>query len=147
MLTSAAFLARRCFALDPPPATQPGWIGLHFRALDFRIGISDIEGTVWLDRATLEPRGLGYRYMHLPPGYAAAEAGGTLRFRQLPTGHWIVEEVTLRVPSGAFRRIFSYDSRGRPSGFATKLTLDGVRIAVLRLDVLELNGSPIFRRQ
>ena len=145
-LASRAFLARRCFSFDPPPPGQPGWTGLHFRSPDFRVGVVDVEGTLWIDRATLEPRGLGFRYVNLPPSFAAAESGGTLRFRQLPTGHWIVEEWTLRVPAGAFRRIFSYDQRGALSGYATKLTLDGVRITALRLMELELNGSPIFRR-
>jgi len=146
-LASRAFTTRRCFSFDPAPAAQPGWVGVHFRPTDFRIGVSDIEGTLWLDRATLEPRGLGYRYVNLPPAFDAAEAGGTLRFRQLPTGHWIVEEWTVRAPAGVFRRIFSYDSRGAPNGFATRLTLDGVRIAAVRLMELDLNGSPIFRRE
>jgi hypothetical protein len=146
-LASTAFLDRRCFSFDPPPPSQPGWTGVHFRAPDFRIGVVNIEGTLWIDRATLEPRGLGFRYVNLPPPFGPAEAGGTLRFRQLPTGHWIVEEWTLRAPSGVFRRIFSYDVRGAPSGYATRLTLDGVRIAGLRLMEMEVNGSPIFRRQ
>ena len=144
---SRAFLARRCFSFDPAPPGQPEWTGVHFRSPDFRVGVVDIEGTLWIDRTTLEPRGLGFRYVNLPPAFAAAESGGTLRFRQLPTGHWIVEEWTLRVPTGAFRRIFSTDSRGALNGYATKLTLNGIRIASLRLIELELNGSPIFRRQ
>jgi hypothetical protein len=146
-LLSRSFSAKRCFAFEPAPPGQPDWIGLHFRSPDFRIGVSDIEGTIWMDRATLEPRGLGYRYSNLPPAFNPAEAGGTLRFRRLPTGHWIVEEWTVRVPSGAFRRIYSYDIRGAPSGFATALTLDGVRMVTVRLMELEMNGSPIFRRQ
>lgn len=146
-LASRAFLARRCFSFDPPPPTQPGWTGLHFRSPDFRVGVVDIEGTLWIDRATLEPRGLGFRYVNLPPAFDAAESGGTLRFRQLPTGHWIVEEWTLRVPAGVFRRIFSTDARGALNGYAPKLTLDGIRIAGLRLMELERNGSSIFRRQ
>lgn len=146
-LASRAFLNRRCFSFDPPPPSQPGWTGLHFRSPDFRIGVVDIEGTLWLDRATLEPRGMGFRYVNLPPAFDAAESGGTLRFRQLPTGHWIVEEWTLRVPAGVFRRIFSTDARGALNGYATKLTLDGIRIAGVRLMELELNGASIFRRQ
>ena len=146
-LLSRNFSNGRCFSFDPAPPGQPGWIGLHFRSPDFRLGVSDVEGTIWMDRATMEPRGLGYRYTNLPPAFHAAEAGGTLRFSQLPTGHWIVEEWTVRVPSGAFRRIFSYDVRGTPNGFATKLTLDGALLVAVRLMELDLNGSPMFRRQ
>ena len=146
ILRSDAFTRARCFAFDPAPPSQPGWIGLHFRSREFRVGVAEVEGTIWLDRATLEPRGVGYRYTNLPPAFDASEAGGTLRFRQLPTGHWIVEEYTLRVPTGAFRRIFSYDTRGRVNGYATKLTLEGVRTAALLLTTLELNGTPILRR-
>ena len=146
-LASRDFLARRCFSFDPAPVGQPGWTGVHFRSSEFRLGVVDIEGTLWLDRETLEPRGLGFRYVNLPPAFDGAESGGTLRFRQLPTGHWIVEEWTLRVPAGVYRRIFSYDQRGSLNGYAMKLALDGIRIASLRLMDLELNGSPIFKRQ
>lgn len=145
-LRSPEFMLRRCFAFVPPPLTQPGWFGIHFRSTAFRLGNSNIEGTVWLDRATLEPRGLGYRYLNLPPAYLPAEPGGTLRFLQLPTGHWIVDEWTHRIPAGVFRRMFVYDRGGSPVAYAGQLTLDGVHAVTMRLSNLEVNGTSILRR-
>jgi hypothetical protein len=145
-LRSPEFMRRRCFAFVPPPSTQPDWFGVHFRSTAFRIGNSNIEGTIWMDRATLEPRGLGYRYINLPPAYVPAEPGGTLRFVQLTTGHWIVDEWTHRIPAGVFRRMFVYDRRGSPVAFSGQLTLDGVHAVTMRLTNLEVNGTSILRR-
>ncbi|MBM4193989.1 MAG: carboxypeptidase regulatory-like domain-containing protein [Gemmatimonadetes bacterium] len=146
IMLSRQFINRRCFSLEPPPPTQPGWFGIHFRSPTFRIGVSEVEGTIWMDRSTMEPRGLGFRYVNIPPPFDPGQPGGTLRFRRFDTGHWLIDDWTMRVPAGVFRRIFSYDVRGAPNGFATRLTLDGVRIVGARMMELEVNGSTIFRR-
>ena len=146
ILSSPAFREHRCLSIAPPPATQPAWFGVHFRPERRREGVVDVEGTLWLDRETYEPRALGFRFVDLPPAFASADAGGALVFVRLPTGHWIVDEWMLRAPTGAFRRIFAYDSRNRPAGFAAKLTLDGVRIVSARLTELDMNGTLVYRR-
>lgn len=143
-LRSPAFLARRCFAFEPPPDGQPGWVGVHFRATGYRIGVSEVEGTAWLDGATLEPRAVTYLYVGLPPSFTPARSGGGLRFLRLPTGHWIVDEWMIRVPSGRYRRMFAYDVIGNPTGYGS-LGLDGVRITTARLSELVVNGTNILR--
>jgi hypothetical protein len=142
---SPGFLNRRCFAFEPAPDGLPGWIGLHFWATGIRIGTNEVEGTIWFDQATLEPRAMTYVFTGLPPAFAAARSGGALRFRRLPTGHWIADEWTIRVPSGRFQRMYAYDTHGTPNGFGN-LRLDGVRIAVATLVELTVNGSPLVRR-
>jgi hypothetical protein len=144
-LRSRGFLTRRCFAFEPAPDGLPGWVGLHFWATGYRIGVNEIEGTVWFDQATVEPRAMTFVYSGLPPAFAGARAGGALRFQRLATGHWIPDEWTLRVPSGRFQRMYAYDAHGTPSGYGN-LRLDGVRIAVATLSELTVNGSPLIRR-
>jgi hypothetical protein len=143
-LRAPSFLNRRCFALEPAPAEQPGWLGLHFRTTSYRIGVSEVEGTVWFDAASLEPRALTWMYGGLPPSFAPARSGGGVRYLRLPTGHWVVDEWTLRIPSGRYRRMFAYDVAGAPTGYGN-LGLDGVRITTARLAELVLNGTTIVR--
>lgn len=142
---SPTFAAKRCFAFEPAPEGQPSWIGVHFWATGYRIGISEIEGTVWFDAVSLEPRSLTYLYGGLPPSFAAARAGGGMRLARVSTGHWIADEWTLRVPSGRYTRMFAYDTRGNPNGYGN-LKLDGVRATTARLTELTVNGTPIIRR-
>jgi hypothetical protein len=144
-LRSPGFLAHRCLAFEPAPTSQPGWVGLHFWPVGYRIGVSEIEGTVWFDAASLEPRALTFLYGGLPPAFAPARSGGGMRFSRISTGHWIVDEWTLRVPSGRYQRMFAYDVRGNPSGYGN-LKLDGVRSITARLAELTVNGSAIVRR-
>lgn len=144
-LRAPSFLARRCFSIEPAPAAQPTWIGLHFRATGYRIGTMEIDGTVWFDATTLEPHALTYFYMGLPPAFATSEAGGAIRFNRAATGHWIADEWMLRIPSARYRRMFAYDSRGVANGYGN-LSLDGVRVTVARLMELTVNGNTIYRR-
>jgi hypothetical protein len=144
-LRSRGFLNRRCFAFEPAPPAEPGWIGLHFWATGYRIGINEVEGTVWYDHATLEPTAMTYLFTGLPPALAAARPGGGLRFRRLATGHWIADQWTIRIPSGRFQRMYAYDAHGTPNGYGN-LRLDGVRNAVANLAELTVNGTPIVRR-
>jgi hypothetical protein len=144
-LRSPGFIARRCFGFEPAPASQPGWIGLHFWPVGYRMGLSEIEGTVWFDATTLEPRALTFLYGGLPPAFAPARPGGGVRFARISTGHWITDEWTLKVPSGRYQRMFAYDARGNPNGYGN-LRLDGVRTTTARLAELTVNGSAIVRR-
>jgi hypothetical protein len=144
-LRSRGFLNRRCFSFEPAPAGLPGLIGVHYWATGYRIGVNEVEGTVWFDHATLEPRGMSFLFTGLPPAFAAARSGGAMRFRRLPTGHWIGDEWTIRVPSGRFQRMYAYDAHGSPTGYGN-LRLDGVRTAVATLTELTINGAPLVRR-
>lgn len=142
---SPGFLNRRCLAFEPAPPGFPDFIGVHFWAVGYRVGVSEVEGTVWFDHRTLELRAMTYAYTGLPPAFAAAQSGGALRFRTLPTGHWIVDQWTRRIPSGRFQRMYVYDVHGTPNGYGNT-RLDGVRIAVATLAELTLNGTPVVRR-
>lgn len=110
-----------------------------------RTGLSDIEGDAWFDAVTLEPLQIDFRYTGLPSSFAAARAGGSIRFRRLVTGHWIADEWSLSVPSGRYSRLFAYDTRDVPSGAGT-ISLDGVRITTMLMREVQVNGATIYRR-
>ena len=145
MLRSSRFVEARCFAAEPAPADQPGWIGVHFRPEVGRTGLSDVEGNVWFDAATLEPQRLEFVYTGLPPTFAPARSGGSATFRRLATGHWVTDTWTIRVPSGRYYRMFEYDTRGVPSG-AGNIALIGVQSTTATLQAVLVNGATIYRR-
>jgi hypothetical protein len=75
----------------------------------------DIEGTLWLDRASSELRELDFRYTNLPEDFAHTKAGGTVQFLRLSTGSWLVGSWQLRMPRGTRELVANYSGgiRGR----------------------------------
>ncbi|HEX9165169.1 MAG TPA: hypothetical protein VF862_04625, partial [Gemmatimonadales bacterium] len=100
LLTSEAFLSTHCFRAVPGPRDQPGVVGLGFRPVDTR-EVTDIDGVLWIDRASRELRFLEYRYTGLAGAAARSAAGGRVNFRRLPSGAWIVDDWWIRTPSVA----------------------------------------------
>lgn len=94
-------------------------IGLDFEPVRNR-SVPEISGTVWLDTATAHVERMDFRFENLaiPPALLKAEPGGTVRFRLLPNGSWIVASWHLRM----FRPgMATHPLTGRPA-----VTLDGV---------------------
>ncbi len=96
-LLSDAFLEQHCFRLQAAPAGQEGMIGLAFEPVRAR-KLPDIEGVLWMDRASSELRRMEFRYTGLDSRRAAEHAGGELEFRRLPSGDWIVSRWRIRMP-------------------------------------------------
>ncbi|MGH7654509.1 MAG: carboxypeptidase-like regulatory domain-containing protein [Gemmatimonadaceae bacterium] len=113
-LLSAPFAAMHCFRAEPPPKNHGDWVWIAFRpAKDGEI--VDIEGTLWLDRASSELRELDFRYTNLPADFAHTKAGGTVQFLRLSTGSWLVGNWQLRMPRGTRELVSTYSGslRGR----------------------------------
>ena len=104
VLLSESFAALHCLRSEPAPADHPAWVGIGVRPARDRRGIYDIEGTLWLDRASSELRAFEYLYTGLPRELARAKAGGRVEFQRLPTGHWIVNRWSIRMPETLVRR-------------------------------------------
>ena len=114
-LLSAPFAALHCFRAEPPPKDNGDWVGIGFRPAKNRSGIVDIEGTLWLDRASSELRELDFRYTNLPEDFVHTKAGGTVQFLRLSTGSWLVGSWQLRMPRGTRELVATYSGslRGR----------------------------------
>ena len=112
VLLSDSFARLHCFFALPPSQEHPDWIGVGFQPAAERPGLADIEGTLWLDRASAELRLLEFRYVSLPRGLGAVQSGGTVEFRRLGTGNWIISRWNVRVPRAVrvtgLRRIGSF---------------------------------------
>ncbi|HET6762032.1 MAG TPA: carboxypeptidase regulatory-like domain-containing protein, partial [Longimicrobiaceae bacterium] len=96
-LLSDAFQEEHCFRVVDAPSGERGLIGLAFEPVPGR-KLTDIRGTLWLDRATAELRRMEYQYTGLRSGRVSDGAGGRLDFRRLPAGDWIVSRWRIRMP-------------------------------------------------
>lgn len=97
-LLSGRFAATHCFRIDSPSKSRPQWIGISFRPTIDRDWIRDIEGTLWIDRATSELRLLEFKYTNLPHDVDVPEVGGFVEFLRVPTGHWLIARWAIRAP-------------------------------------------------
>lgn len=98
VLLSDAFFAGHCFQTVPPAAGLPAeWVGLSFEPA-FESTLTDVRGTLWLDRSSGELRRIDYRYTLLPKWAKGRDAGGTLNLARLNDGGWVVQQWLMRVP-------------------------------------------------
>lgn len=97
-LLSPVFAATHCFDVKAGGSEHPDWIGITFRPSMRRSGIADLEGTLWLDRATAELRTLEFTYVNLPRNAANGDADGSVSFTRLLTGDWIISRWAIRYP-------------------------------------------------
>ncbi|AHG92945.1 hypothetical protein J421_5410 (plasmid) [Gemmatirosa kalamazoonensis] len=104
VLLSDAFATAHCFRAAAPSADSvrlARWVGVAFSPARPRADVADVEGVLWLDRATAELREFSYRYVNVPGDArlaARANAGGRVEFLRLPDGGWIVQRWVIRVP-------------------------------------------------
>ncbi len=96
VLTANAFLSQHCFKLERKK-DRPGLIGLSFEPLRGR-GLTDIEGTLWLDEQSGALRFIEYGFTGLSGNFDRRVSGGRTDFEQLQNGAWIVRYWELRMP-------------------------------------------------
>lgn len=95
VLLSPSFAATHCFRLVRNPDDER-LIGVAFEPVRGR-RVSDISGTVWIDRRTNELRNIRFKYVNA--GYFSDFGGsGETRFTRLPSGAWIVDDWHVRGP-------------------------------------------------
>jgi len=101
VLLSDSFLNTHCFALKRGEDEAEDLLGLTFEPVPGR-RVSDIEGTLWLERESAELRRLDFRYrnLNLPDALLRGSPGGRVEFEALPNGTWIVSAWSIRMPQG-----------------------------------------------
>ena len=100
VLLSPGFGETHCFRVVRD-AKRQGDIGVAFEPLKDRPN-PDIAGVLWLDEKSSELKEMTFRYRNVDVA-SRFSPGGTIRFRRLPSGAWIVNEWTLRLPKLAAR--------------------------------------------
>jgi hypothetical protein len=97
VLLSDGFLEDHCFRLRTQGAPSPGLIGLAFEPARGR-RVPDVQGVLWLDRATAELRLMEFEYTRAPVRGPRGVPGGRLEFQRLPDGRWITASWVVRMP-------------------------------------------------
>lgn len=95
VLRSDQFAATHCFRLLRQP-DRPGQIGVSFDPVPRR-SVPDIAGVLWVDQASSQLREVVFRFVNAGL-LSEFQAGGFTRFRQVPSGTWIVDEWKLSAP-------------------------------------------------
>lgn len=94
VLLSDAFVRDHCFGLARETGDE---VGLTFEPVRRR-RLSDIAGTVWLDKRTFELQRVTFRYTNFPLPKEDARTGGEVHFAHLEGGAWYVASWYMRVP-------------------------------------------------
>ena len=139
VLLSESFVALHCFAAVPPPPAHLDWVGIGVTPARMRANLSDIEGTLWLDRTSAELRLFEYRYTNVSDVVARAGAGGRVEFVRLPTGHWIVSRWEIRMPRSILTR--SVEGLGRLARVVTRTSVREIQMK--GGEVLEVDSAGV----
>jgi len=98
VLLSDSFADTHCFHLEPSPERDAGLIGVGFGPQRGRGDRVEIEGTLWIDRASSELRWLDFHYVGLPDPAEGAQPGGRVEFLHLAEGPWMIGRWHIRMP-------------------------------------------------
>jgi len=123
VLLSSDFADSHCFrivdsaGLEEEQAAGERWVGLAFEPAPEPASVIRIGGTLWLDRASGELRQVQFQYRWYEPRRQiwapwGAGSGGTIRYRGLDDGRWIIEWWELRALSQVRRSGIWYDVAG-----------------------------------
>ena len=150
VLLSGAFLRTHCFETKVGKDETAGMVGLGFSPARGR-HLPDITGTLWVDRHSGELRHLEFKYVRLPQGLSAPNAGGRVEFMRVPTGAWMVRDWIIRMPiveqgrtptyGSAFPQTVGYRQRGG-SAVEIKTTAGAVVYRSAAADSLQALALP-----
>jgi hypothetical protein len=134
-LLSDAFVSGHCFRLLQSPTGDSSLVGVAFTPTRERREMREIEGTLWVNRATSELRTLEFRYVNLPEVTEPAHPGGLVEFQRLADGNWFISRWSVRMPQVGLR--------SRTSEGGMRRTIMAKSMAVLR--AVQVAGGEVTR--
>lgn len=96
VLVSAQFLEDHCLRLVK--AADSTEIGVAFQPTPERFRLSEIRGTLWLERATANLRRMDFTFTTLPGAPRDFPAGGAMTFERVTTGAIVISSWEIRMP-------------------------------------------------
>jgi hypothetical protein len=117
VLLSDQFLKTHCFDTRIGEGDTQGLFGLGFSPSK-KGGASDVRGVLWVDRGSAELRSLEFAFTDPPRARSTyvrgrrITAGGSMSFRRLPSGEWIVQTWSMQMPHAAIQRNVIYRRTG-----------------------------------
>lgn len=129
VLLSDAFVGSHCFRLVAAPDDRVSQIGVGFVPTRDRRDMREIQGTLWVDKASAELRTLEFSYTNMPDAAERARAGGAVQFLRLLDGNWLVSKWSVRMPQLVARPRSSNDGLRRTIMSSSSAVLRAVQVA------------------
>lgn len=123
------FLDGHCFRVASHP-TDASRVGLAFEPVRDR-RLPDVQGTLWVDRATAELREMEYGYTGLKGEADDERTGGRVEFERVPGGAWVVRRWSIRMPQVRETR-FNMQQREQTTQRLMAFQEDGGEITEIR---------------
>lgn len=108
VLLSESFVRDHCFTMARDRHADVE--GISFEPVRNR-RVSDIRGTIWLDRRSHELRFVSFAYTNFPLPVNDTLTGGEVHFRRLAAGAWLVSRWFIRVPQATTQSTPSVSAR------------------------------------
>jgi hypothetical protein len=147
VLLSEDFVEAHCFQAVPRTSDDREWVGLAFRPAASRRGIVGIQGTLWLDRPTAELRRLDYSYVNLPRDLSATPAGGSVEFLRLPSGVWLVNRWSIRMPRPTDTEETVFRRGARAAGSTIVRRINSMEVASGEVREIRAGNDVIFTQE
>lgn len=127
-LLSESFAATHCLRLLPDSAGVDA-VRLGFSPVPGR-RVPEIDGVLTIDRASNELRRLDFAFVNLGVTNVVGNPGGTIVFRRLPEGSWLIDEWAIWLPIVEQREelaapVPAPTTRGAPPVFRAPTVLTG----------------------
>jgi hypothetical protein len=100
VLTSDEFIEDHCLRISRESDARR--VGIDFEPPGRRGRLTDIRGTLWLDRKTNELVELEFSYIHNVRADEERNAGGLIGFARMNNGMWAISRWSIRMPSPRF---------------------------------------------
>lgn len=113
VILSDVFVRDHCWFLVSSPSGDD--VGLRFVPHRGRL-VSDVEGTLWVNRNDRRLRSLDFGFTRLPDPMSDLSANGTVTFGQQPNGYWYAARWSIRMPVYEDRR-GGGDRTSSPAGY------------------------------
>jgi hypothetical protein len=145
VLLSDAFMSGHCFRLVESAGEDDRLVGVAFTPSRDRRDMREIEGTLWVARATSELRLLEFRYLNLPDPAGSARPGGRVEFVRLDDGNWLVSRWNVRMPDVGTHARTSADGTRRTVMSPSLAYLRAVRVTGGEVESAAREGSIVYR--
>lgn len=127
VLLSNGFVEDHCFRLAP--ASDSSRLGIIFEPIPERRRIAEIQGTLWLDRASSELRSLEFGYANIARDQSE-HAGGEMEFARMANGGWVIWRWSISMPVLELRPVAFRPRAMEPQVAEIKVT--GGELSVVR---------------
>ena len=124
-LLANSFIEDHCFRLAE---SGTNGVGIAFEPNAIRRRVSDIVGTVWLDRQSAELRSLEYRYVNAEG--ESEGSSGAMTFVRLANGMWAIARWNIRIP--IVERVIGSRSAGGDQTRVVEFKVFGGDLALVR---------------